>query len=182
MRKACDHFDYGDELVSTSTHMMQVFEGPPHGQWHVLLSLATELSADMPNYLLQAERVTRVRDARGDNYVAWFPTRLKGTLAGAIPGREDDIKDGARSIWYSVAKYGPREAEVMAKRHLKRAEDRSTLWARVRGDVIEPREPAGVGVRRRLAGKQSAEGRRTLAAAAGPLPENEPQLSENVRS
>ena len=65
--------------------------------------------------------------ARGDNFVTWFPKRLKGYLAGTIVGRDEPVRDGARSIWYKVSAYGPRRAEQLAKRHLKRPETRRAV-------------------------------------------------------
>ena len=86
---------------------------------------------ELPDELIGAERVTRVKDARGDNYVAWFPRRLKGYLQGSVPGRDEPIKAGSRSMWYQIAKYGARGAEVLAKRHLKRPETRRAMWQRL---------------------------------------------------
>ena len=77
----------------------------------------------LPEELQQADRVTRVKDARGDTFVAWFPMRLKGYIAGALPGRAEPVRPGARSIWYRTEVYGVEQADKLAKRHLKWAPD-----------------------------------------------------------
>ena len=141
---------------------------------------------ELPDELIGADRVTRVKDARGDNYVAWFPRRLKGYLKGEIPGREESLKDGARSIWYQVQKYGQRGAELMAKRHLKRPETRRAMWKRLlqpdydlveQGDLEDPVEEKQS--RRRLRGKQRKPEGRT-----GPhqvkVDEDQPEVTENA--
>ena len=100
--------------------------------WQVLMMPATEVPVEeLPDELVGADRVSRVKDARGDNFVAWFPKRLKGYLAGAVPGRREPIKEGARSIWYRTSIYGAREAERLSKRHLKRVENRRAVWKRL---------------------------------------------------
>ena len=121
--------------------------------YQVVAVPATELPVpELPDELIGADSVTRVKDARGDNYVAWFPRRLKGYLTGQIQGRHEPIREGARSIWYQVAKYGQRGAEVMAKRHLKRPETRRAMWQRLtRPDDEDPVEPKPA---RRHRGKQ----------------------------
>ena len=106
----------GEEMVPVTSGET----GAP-STWDVVAVPATELPVpELPDDLIGADRVTRVKDSRGDNYVAWFPRRLKGYLQGEIPGRSEPIKEGARSIWYQVQKYGQRGAELMAKRHLRR--------------------------------------------------------------
>ena len=77
----------GEEMVPVTS-----YEAGSTAGWHTLMMPATELPCDeLPDDLIQAERVTRVTDARGDNFVAWFPKRLKGYLAGAVQGREEPI-------------------------------------------------------------------------------------------
>ena len=146
----------GEELVP----MTSGETGAP-STWEVVTVPAAELPVpELPDDLIGAERVTRVKDSRGDNYVAWFPRRLKGYLTGEVKGRNEPIREGARSIWYQVAKYGQRGAELMAKRHLKRPETRRAMWQRLQEqeeeDPVEPKP-----TRRRLRGKQntSLEGR-----------------------
>ena len=56
------------------------------GNWHVMMMPVTELPSELPSELRQATRVTRQKDKRGDNFVAWFPKGLKGYLVGEIPG------------------------------------------------------------------------------------------------
>merc|ERR1712217_269800 len=117
----------GEEMIPVTSH-----EAGGCAGWHTLMMPATEGPCEeLSDDLLQAERVTRVTDARGDNFVAWFPKRLKGYLAGTIVGRDEPVRDGARSIWYNVHKYGSRRAEQLAKRHLKRPETRRAMWARL---------------------------------------------------
>ena len=113
----------GEEMIPVSTH-----EAGGSSGWQTLMMPATEVPCwELSDDLLQAERVTRVSDDRGDNFVAWFPRRLKGYLAGTIQGRDEPIRDGARSIWYNVAKYGSRKAEQLAKRHLMWPETRRAM-------------------------------------------------------
>ena len=68
-------------------------------------------------------------------------------------------REGARSIWYQVSKYGRRGAEVRAKRHLKRPETRRAMWQRLTKQDDE--DPVEEKPRKRFRGKQSAslEGR-----------------------
>ena len=84
--------------------------------WEVVAVPAAELPVlERPDDLTGADRVTRVKDSRGDDYVAWFPRRFKGYLKGEIQGRSEPIREGARSIWCHVSKYGRRGAEMVAK-------------------------------------------------------------------
>ena len=140
---------------------------------------ATEVPCwELLDDLLQAESVTRVTDTRGDNFVAWFPKRLKGYLAGTIQGRDEPVRDGARSIWYNVSKYGSRRAEQLAKRHLKRHETRRAMWTRLTRDDGNETEVAEV--KRKYTGKQpprKAEGREV---AYRPEVEGDPLATHSV--
>ena len=117
----------GEELIPVTS----AETGAP-STWEVTMVPATEIPVpELSDDLIGADRVTRVKDARGDNYVAWFPRRLKGYLTGQVPGRNEPIREGARSIWYRVSEYGRRGAELKAKRHLKRPETRRAMWTRL---------------------------------------------------
>ena len=148
--------DLGDELIPLPANVA----GQKTGTWHVAMMPATELSVpELPDELIGADRVTRVTDARGDNWVAWFPHRLKGRLEGEVPGRDEPIRDGARSLWYKVSTYGAQRAEQLAKRHIRRPGTRAQVWSRLRDAepdapmVEEERDP----VRKRLRGKTKVE-------------------------
>ena len=60
-----------------------------------------------------------------------------------IPGRDEPLQEGARSIWYQMKKYGVRGAEMLAKRHLKRPETRRAMWKRLEmedeDDLVDPK-------------------------------------------
>ena len=101
-----------------------------------------------------ADRITRVKDSRGNNYVEWFPQSLKKYLTGHVKGRKDPIRKGARAVRYQVAECTRRGAEMRAKRHLRRPETRKAMWERLtRQDEEDPVEPKPT---RRLRGKQNA--------------------------
>ena len=109
------------------------------GGWQVLIMPAVELPADdLPDDLLGAKEARRVTDARGDNWVAFFPSRLRGYIAGTVPGRLDPIKEGTVTIWYRVSKYVAERAEQLAKRHLSRRETRSETRARADAPLEGP--------------------------------------------
>ena len=61
----------GEEMIAVTSG-----ETGARSTWDVLAVPATELPVpELPDDLIGAERVTRVKDARGDNFVAWFPRR-----------------------------------------------------------------------------------------------------------
>ena len=67
--------------------------------WEVVAVPAMELPVpELPDDLIGADRVTRVKDSRGESYVAWFLRCLKGYSKGEIQGRNEPIREGARSI------------------------------------------------------------------------------------
>ena len=79
----------GEELIPMTSG-----EAGAPSTWEVLTVPATELPVpELPDDLIGADRVTRVEDVRGDNYVAWFPRRLKGYLTGQVKGRKDPMRE-----------------------------------------------------------------------------------------
>ena len=115
---SCRLDELGGELLPVTSH-----EAGGQAGWNRLMMPAVEFPPDhLPDELLGADKVTRVRDKRGDSWVAWFPKRLKGYVSGSVPGRKEPVQKDARSLWYSTRVYGVRRAEQLAKRHLRRAE------------------------------------------------------------
>ena len=124
---SCRLDELGGELLPVTSH-----EAGGQAGWNRLMMPAVEFPPDhLPDELLGADKVTRVRDKRGDSWVAWFPKRLKGYVSGSVPGRKEPVQKHARSLWYSTRVYGVRRAEQLAKRHLRRAETRRSLWQRL---------------------------------------------------
>ena len=147
---------YGEGLIPVTSH-----EAGAIGTWHVLMCPAED-------ELIGAKKVTRVKDRRGDNFVACFPRRLKGFLKGSIPGRAKGVQSGARPVWYRVADHGRRRAEQLAKRHLDRYGTRLALWRKITGsddpDLTFPADNQEAGTeitayqkepKRKIRGKQS---------------------------
>ena len=124
-----------------------------------MMCLASELLAgELPDDLLGAMRMSRIKDKCGDNYIAWFPRRLRGYLSRQIPGRWSPLQKGATSIWCKVSIYGRRRAEQVAKRHLKRPANRQSKWPRMEPEPDNYSQTEGgfqSGVRRRMRGKQN---------------------------
>lgn len=83
----------GEECVAMTPQ-----EAGFRGGWNTMMMIVEDMQVlELPDELINAVRVKRVRDNRGDNFVAYFPKRLRGYLKGEIPGRKKGIRKNSKT-------------------------------------------------------------------------------------